>query len=201
MREMASKKKKPVAAADAAPLVKTPQAAWTTGLATGPVFIDGLSHSLFYLIVATKNSAEKYQVVAVGKFGPDSFKVKFYGCFEDWGFTKGSLEHKFRARSFLSRADEQAGYERYMTDRAGVAAIVHGLIATRGVTVAPVDGIMQAYDIPSHERAEISLSVHPERGGYRPRLPFTPPVLLAGIAANEAITKAKASSKQAQMKP
>lgn len=198
---MASKKKKPVAAAAAAPLVKTPQAAWTTGLATGPVFIDGLSHSLFYLIVATKNSADKYQVVAIGKFGPDEFKVKFYGCFEDWGFTKGSLQDKFRARSFLSRAGEQsAGYERYYTDRAGVAAIVQGLIATRGVTVAPVDGIMQAYDIPSSQRAEISLSVHPSRGGYRPRLPFTPPALLGGMAMS-AINKASASSKQAQMKP
>jgi hypothetical protein len=147
------------------------QGAWAAGLSSMPVFIDGLTHSLFYLIVAAKNSADKYQAVVIGKFGADTFK--FYGSFEEWGFTAASLEDKFGAEDILSRKGERAaGYERYFTNRRGVEAILKALGETRNVTVAPLAGIYKAYDIPYETRKEISLAAHPARGGYRPLLPF-----------------------------
>jgi hypothetical protein len=156
------------------PLVPDSQGAWTTGLATAPVFIDGLTNRLHYLIVAVNNSSDKYRAVVIGRFGQDCFKVKFYGSFEEWGFTEASLEDKFKADDFLSRANESAGYERYMTTREGARRIVKALSQTRNVTVAPLSGIWEAFDIPFAERAEVSALAHPKRGGCRPSLPFKP---------------------------
>jgi hypothetical protein len=153
------------------------QGDWATGLANMPVFIDGLTHKLFYLIVACKNSSDKYQAVVLGKFGPNQFKVKFYGNFEEWGFTEGSLREKFNANDFLYHG-ESIGYARYWTDRRGVDAILDALDHTRGVTVCPVSGVYQAFDIPAKIRAEVSLACHPLRGGHRPALPFFPKPLL-----------------------
>jgi hypothetical protein len=152
------------------------QGVWAAGLADKPVFIDGLSHSLFYLIVAAKNSSDDYQAVVIGKFGPDSFKVKMYGSFEDWGFLPAGLQDKFNAREFLSRKGRgDAGYERYMTNRQGVMAILAALQQTRGVTVCPIPKIMPAYDLPMAERQAISSQLHPQREGRRPTLPFKLP--------------------------
>jgi hypothetical protein len=155
------------------------QGAWATGLATRPVFIDGLTHSLFYLIVGCKNSADSYQAVVVGRFAPDVFKIKFYGKFEDFGFTKSSISDKFGGSCFLDRSDkDDAGYQRYYTNRDGLAKILKALGETRGVTVAPLEQVLDAYNMPQPERAKIANQVHPARGGHRPTLPFKPvPVL------------------------
>jgi hypothetical protein len=167
-----------MAKAKKTPLVPEVQEDWTTGMSTGPVFIDGLTNPLHYLIVATFNSADKYRAVAIGRFGADYFKVKFYGSFEEWGFNESSLEDKFKAGEFLSRADEKAGYERYMTGKEGVRRIVKALGQTRNVTVANLDAIWKAFDIPFEERMEISKIAHPQRGGFRPLLPFKQVLLL-----------------------
>lgn len=158
------------------PLCPTVQAqgAWASGLSTGPVFIDGLTHSLFYLIVAAKNSAESYQAVVVGKFNSDWFKVKFYGRFSDWGFNTASLADKFRAQGFLDRSDERAGYQRYMTDRQGVDLILAALLQTRNTTVAPVENVMDAFEVPHRVRKAITDRAQPNRIGHvKPVLPFT----------------------------
>lgn len=161
---------------------------WTTGLAQKPVFIDGLTHSLFYLIVASKNDSRDYQAVVIGMFSPEMFKVKMYGSFEDWGFTKSSLADKFRGSDFLSRAipddadeyneEEHLGYERYMTDAKGVVLLMKALSETRGVTVCPVKSLMEAYNMPYSERQEVHNLLQPFVGAVRPRLPFVAPTLL-----------------------
>jgi hypothetical protein len=149
------------------------QGKWAAGLTVGPVFIDGLTSSLTYLIVACKESADEYQAVVIGKWGDECFKVKMYGCFEDWGFNKSSLMDKFRAEDFLNRNREgDAGYQRYFTDREGVRRIIHALGQTRGVLVAPFEKVFEAYNISFYDRQVISERVHPRLGGFRPESPF-----------------------------
>jgi hypothetical protein len=149
---------------------------WAAGLADKPVFIDGLTHKLFYLIVAAKTSSDDYQTVVIGKFGPDQFKVKMYGCFEDWGFLDAGLQDKFNARDFLSRKGRgAAGYERYMTDRAGVMKLMEALGQTRNVTICNPQKIMGAYDTTYAEREAITNQLHPSRGANRPRDVFKLP--------------------------
>jgi hypothetical protein len=159
------------------------QGAWAAGLSTHPVFIDGLSHELFYLIAATKTSADDYQAIVIGKFGQDSYKVKMYGKFEDWGFTKAGLEDKYDARDFLSRHKESAGYQRYYTSRKGVEKLLAALEQTRNVTVCPAEGVQSAFEMPRALRAKVASALHPTRGGKRPQLPFTPPVALPNFTA------------------
>jgi hypothetical protein len=168
--------------------VEAPAANWGTGLSDKPVFIDGLSHELFYLIVASKNESRTYQAVVIGMFGSNEFKVKMYGTFEEWGFNTGSLADKFRAKHFLSRAipkdpaeydpEEHAGYERYMTDQEGVARLLKALTQTQGVTVCPVKEVMKAYNMPYEERKEVHNLLQPFHGGYIPLIPFKAPKLL-----------------------
>lgn len=165
------------------PLFPT-QGKWAAGLSDYPVFIDGLSTTLFYLIVAAKNNADNYQAVVVGKWGEDEYKIKMYGTFEDWGFTQSSIAENFRGNYFRSRTGaDDAGYERYITDTEGVIAIMNALSQTRNVTVCPPDKLEAAFHTTILERKAIALALHPIRGGGRPQIPFSPPQVITHNAA------------------
>lgn len=152
-----------------------PIATWVAELAKKSVFIDGLSHDLFYLIAATKPKERGYDAIAVGKFHDDSFKIKFYGGFTTWGLNRQVLRDYYFAKSFLSRMNkggpgdeddeggedayvcDYAGYERYFTNLNGLCLLIQSFQGNeRGVTVASTRDILKAFDISQEQREEMA---------------------------------------------
>jgi hypothetical protein len=157
-------------------VIHTPQqegANWLAGLREQPVWRDGLTSTLSYLIFAVRKNDERYTCVCAKAFGADCFKVKFYPDYAYWGMTVEQLKD-FGAESFLDRSGEyNAGYVRFMINRRGLSAIIAHLNSARGVTAIGPEPVLKA--IFSDEGKHTSRVVHQITGGGTPRTPWVLP--------------------------
>ena len=127
---------------------------WESGLADKPAFVDGLTHEKFYLVVAINPNFQEQAFVAIGKFGPEEFKVKMYPGFHAFNFTERTLKNLGHADNVLSR--DSKGYQRYMTTKEGVNWLLETLPSMRGIKVCPVASLRSVFDIPIEERQGVA---------------------------------------------
>lgn len=126
------------------------------GLTTKPVYIDGLTSTLTYVILAVRES-ERYNCICLSHYGT----LKFYPNYEFWGLTAGSLHHMGLTRTY-DRAPYQ-GVHGASTD--GVKkALQHVRDICRGAAVVPDDLIYDALHAPLAARGE-SRKIHPAARG------------------------------------
>lgn len=153
------------------------KALWLAGVNAEPVFRDGLTSNLTYLIFGVRNQDEIYTCVCARKFDENSYKVKFYPNYQHWGVTIDQLRD-IGAFSFLDRSQERnAGYIRFFLNRNGMVQLIALLQSLRGVTAIPsAEPVFQAYLTQNKgQRGRVQSIVHPFEGGGAPPLPFVPP--------------------------
>lgn len=159
------------------------QAKWLVGLRHEPVWRDGLSSSMSYLIFAVRKTDQLYNCVCARKLDVDDWKVKFYPDYAHWGVTLDQLK-ELGARSFRDRTGAgDSGYIRFHLNRRGLNSLITLLNGLRNVTAIPAQFVLPAYD--THAGAQSSRVVHPITGGGTPRTPWQnlslggPPAALA----------------------
>lgn len=124
-----------------------------------PVFIDGLSTPLSYVILAVKQGPE-YNCVCLRNNGT----FKFYPNFEFWGLTEGQL-HGLGLNSTYDRDDYQG--VRHVTS-SEVSKVLNIIRGQRGAAVVP-DHLLIAgvFETPANQRGR-SRALHPETQGRAP---------------------------------
>jgi hypothetical protein len=150
-------------------MTKEEVAAWVADHRDTPVWRDGLTSTLTYLIVAVHRKFELYNCVCVRELGNGVYNVKFYPTFEQWGLTPERLtELGANEYTFLGRSEQ--GYERVHMDKNALERVLDRLQEARNVTAVTIDLAMLAFR--SGAGRQDSVRIHPQRGGKRATVPF-----------------------------
>lgn len=121
------------------------------GLSPAPIFMDGLTTTLSYVILAVKQ-ADEYNCVALRNNGT----FKFYPNFGFWGLTPQML-HDIGLTSTYDRGAYQGVHNSPSTGVAKALAIIRG---QRGVAVVPDHMMVGMFETSSSVRQN-SRKVHP----------------------------------------
>lgn len=107
------------------------------GLSANPVWRDGLTTCLTYLIVAVKQTAEEYNCVCIRDVGAQ-LKIKFYPDLGFWNLTNEQLRG-LGLGSYLHRDNL---YDRYYMSSADLPQVMNVIGGTRGAVVCPTEQIV-----------------------------------------------------------
>jgi hypothetical protein len=132
------------------------------GSRSKPVWRDGLTQPLHYLIVAVKNLADSYNCVAVGTCGKDRFKVKFYPNLAAWNLTETQLSDDFGCYNFLDRSGGK-GYVRCLVNTNDLEKLFARLATARNVAAVSFEQAMHV--IQTGEGKDDSPAVHKRGSG------------------------------------
>lgn len=158
---------------------------WVAGAIGQPVWRDGLTSTLTYLIVAVEKEAGNYNCVCIRPFGNGQNKVKFYPGPQEFKMTKTDLIN-LGANSFLDRTGRgAAGYLRMFMDNQAVEKLLAQLGGQRGVQVVPFDLFEQAVAGKLDKDTALCRTLHPQDGGGTPTTPFTSPEVEAAPVAKK----------------
>lgn len=132
------------------------------GLREKPVWRDGLSSTMSYLIMGVKNKADQYNCVCARFFGHGhSIKVKFYPNLSFWGVSEEQLKQRFHADSFLYRPDQP--YMRCRMTEENLKNLLEFLANERGMVFAKPDMAIATLEAGYQPDTESEVA-HPTRG-------------------------------------
>ena len=142
------------------------QYAVVPALSPAPIFIDGLSTTLSYVILAVKQ-ADVYNCVCLRNNGT----FKFYPNYEFWGLTRQML-HDLGLRSTYDRGPYQGVHN---TTSENVMAVLHILRGQRATSVVPDHLIAGVFETSGEDRQNCR-KVHPAVRGQRARVTDLPDI-------------------------
>lgn len=87
--------------------------------------MHGYSTSNTYLVAAIRKEGDVNGVVAIRKFGENSFKLKFYPTMAHWGFTRDQL-HELGGNDYLQR---NTWYQRMMFNLSDATQVLQRIAA------------------------------------------------------------------------
>lgn len=138
---------------------------WVAGAIDTPVWRDGLSTSLSYMIVAVKALDEKYNCVCIRDLGGYQ-KVKFYPDLSHWNITQQDLQD-MGCNNTLDRTGEgNAGYFRVTMNDQQVSTLMTRLAGTRNVVTVSYDQYLKGKASKADDSK--SRTLHPQSGGGTP---------------------------------
>jgi len=135
---------------------------WTAGTNETPVWRDGLTTTLTYLLIAVKKKAEEYNCVCVRRLGQSLYKVKFYPSMDYWHLSEEKLS-EMGFQNYLSRKDTNQ-YERMTADtHRSMERLTNHLEKLRQTNSVPAQKYFPI--LRTGEGQQTSVVLHPKRGG------------------------------------
>lgn len=99
---------------------------------SNPVFMDGLSTTKTYAVLATMPDMSQFNCVCVRKLDSD-FKLKFYPTAAAWGFDPDQLVDARGFRGFLRRTQTNHYYDRFYVTQRQILQLLNELRERDGV--------------------------------------------------------------------
>ena len=119
---------------------------FNTTLRVKPVFMDGLTTTKTYLVLATQPGNPVYNCVAIRRFSDGSFKLKFYPNMEEWGFSTGALFDRGFTDHLTRVRQNGHSYDRFMGNVRQVNGVLNMLRERNDVACVPEAKLVAVYE-------------------------------------------------------